>query len=129
MWNERINEFLDGERSIKEATDEERSEIYIYRKIISIYAAKMDYVPSEEGKNEFLRKIRNRKKAKWVWWGVAAAAVFLAVFIPLYVVPTIRERNLMAMEPQKRLEVSMEKVKIKDINVDFDTVRTVMDGF
>ena len=127
MWNERINEFLDGERNISEATDEERNEIYIYRKIISIYAARMDYVPSEEGKDEFLKKIRSRKKTKWVWWSVAAAAIFLSLFIPFYVVPTVKEKRLMAMEPQKRLELKMEKVR--QINVDFDTVRTVMDGF
>lgn len=127
MWNERINEFLDGERDIDEATSEEKNEIYIYRKIISIYAAKMDYVPSESGKDEFLRRIRKKRKAKWIWWSAAAAAVFFSLFIPLYVVPTVKERNLMAMEPQKRLELKMGK--IKEVNVDFDTVRTVMDGF
>ncbi len=127
MWNDRINEFLDGERNMEEATDDEREEIHFYRKVISIYAARVDYVPSERGKNEFLKKIRKRRREKWIWGVVVAAAIFLSIFLPFYVVPTIRERNLMALEPQKRLEIRMEKVK--DINVDFDTVRTVMDGF
>ncbi len=126
MWSDRINEFLDGERRLEEATDEEMREISVYRKVISIYAARLEYVPSRSGKEEFLRKVRRKRRQKYVWWGLVAAAIFVSLFVPFYLVPTMKERALMAMEPQERLESRMENVKI---NVDFEQVRTVMDGF
>jgi hypothetical protein len=127
MWNDRINEFLDGDRDLEEATKEEKKEILMYRRIVAIYATRLDYVPSAKGKEEFLKKIKRKKRGKYIWWSIAAAAVFFGLFIPLYVIPTVKEKNLMAMEPQKRIETRMEKVR--EIKIDMDSVRTVMDGF
>ena len=126
MWSDRINEFLDGDKDVEEATKEEKEEIVLYKRVISIYAARLEYVPSEKGKEEFLRKIKRKKREKFVWWGVAAAAGFLALFVPFYLVPTIKEKNIMAMEPEKRIEASLKPAEIK---IDLDSIRTVMDGF
>ena len=126
MWSDRINEFLDGDKDMEEATKDERDEIVLYRRVISIYAARLEYVPSEKGKEEFLRKIKRKKREKFVWWGVAAAAAFFAIFIPFYLVPSIKEKNIMAMEPEKRIEASLKPSELK---IDPDSIRTVMDGF
>ncbi len=64
MWDDRLEDYLNDENNLEEADPEIKHQYFRYKYIIGLYAAKLSYSPSENMKEDFLRRIRRRNTFK-----------------------------------------------------------------
>ena len=117
MWDERLNDYLDGDRDISSAPRELQKLFSNYMKIIEAFNLRLSYRPSLRSKERFLRRVKREKLKKKIFSyalvGAIAAVIFAVIGINLNwaFLPAPTSKHMENIQPISQ-ELNMEKLKI-----------------
>ncbi len=112
MWDDRLNDYLDDPS--KPPSEDVKEQYARYRYVLEVYAASVSYKPSSKLKEDFLKKIRRKRRFKKTF---KYALIFGSIAIAMM--------SLKILQSPKSSDIQ-EMSQIMDT---IQIVRTVGDGF
>ncbi len=106
MWDERLNNYLDGKENIEEASSEMKKQFAAYKRTIKIITLRLSYHPSQRAKERFLRSIRREKAKKrgFAYAALVALAAFIILALGVFTnPPLVPSKNTASISSNKQI--------------------------